>query len=104
MLDESNAGPLTSWMGRLERKVDDLEKDVAAGNIEKLTKGLATCDTYLKKLHARAKEHVFQTADGPQVLRDLAKIKVRLERLRKKLPYKNPWSSLQNIRLCEQLV
>src|SRR5579884_1975005 len=105
----STSGPLISWLSRLERKVDELEKAVAEGNIEQLTKGLATCDTYLKKLYTRAKEHVFHTADGPQVVRDLAKLKVRIERVRKNLAHNypaSPWysSSLQEIHVQEQLV
>ena len=106
---ESTSGPLISWLSRLERKVEELEKAVAEENIDQLTKGLATCDTYLKKLYARAKEHVFHTAEGPQVVRDLAKLKVRIERVRKNIarirPVR-PWysSGLQEIRIQEQLV
>jgi hypothetical protein len=105
MPEESNAIPLTSWLGRLERKVDDLEKDVAEGKIERLGKGLATCDAYLKKLYARAKEHVFHTTEGPQAIRDLARLKVRLERLRKKVPYRSLFygTALQETILSEQL-
>jgi hypothetical protein len=106
---ENTSGPLISWLSRLERKVEELEKAVAEGNIEKLTKGLATCDTYLKKLYVRAKEHVFHTAEGPQVVRDLAKLKVRIERVRKSIARNHPvgpWysKSLQEIGVQEQLV
>ena|SRR6266568_4241081 len=105
---ENTSGPLISWLGRLERKVDDLEKNVEEGNSEQLTKGLATCDTYLKKLYARAKEHVFHTAEGPQVVRDLGKLKARIERVRKSITRKHPvslWLSgnLQEIRIQDQL-
>lgn len=90
---ESTAGPLISWLGRLERKVEDLEKNVEEGNSEQLTKGLATCDTYLKKLYARAKEHVFHTAEGPRVVRDLGKLKARIERVRKSITSTHPMSA-----------
>jgi hypothetical protein len=104
-----STSPLISWLSRLERKVEELEKAVAEGNIEQLTKSLATCDTYLKKLYARAKEHVFHTAEGPQVVRDLAKLKVRIERVRKNIARNHPaipWysSGLREIYVQEQFV
>jgi hypothetical protein len=108
MQGENTAGALISWLSRLERKVEDLEKHVAEGNSKQTTKSLATCDTYLKKLYARAKEHVFHTSDGPQVVHDLAKLKVRIERVRKSMARGKPVSpwlsgSLQEVRVQEQL-
>ncbi len=93
MQGENTAEALISWLSRLERKVEDLEKYVAEGNSEQTTRSLATCDTYLKKLYVRAKEHVFHTADGPQVVQDLAKLKVRIERVRKSMARSHPASA-----------
>ncbi|TMC21767.1 MAG: hypothetical protein E6J34_08620 [Chloroflexi bacterium] len=87
MLDESLAGLLTVWTDRLQRKVEVIEKNVAAGNIDLLAKDLATCDTYLKKLFVRAKDYGLHTSAGPQLVLDLSRIKVRLEKLRTKLRY-----------------
>jgi hypothetical protein len=107
MQGENTAGALISWLSRLERKVDDLEKHVAEGNSKQTTKSLATCDTYLKKLYARAKEHVFHTADGPQMVRDLARLKVRIERVRKSMARSHPMSTwlsgnLQEVSIQDQ--
>jgi hypothetical protein len=86
MLDDENTnGWLTSWLNRLDCQLADLEKDAAIGKTENLAKDLTTCDTSLKKLYIRAKEHIFPTAAGPQAVHDLAKVKVRLERLKKKI-------------------
>jgi len=60
---------------------------VAAGNIDLLAKDLATCDTYLKKLFVRARDHGLHTSAGPQLVLDLSRIKVRLEKLRRKMYY-----------------
>ena len=108
MQGENTVGALISWLSRLERKVDDLEKHVAEGNSKQTTKSLATCDTYLKKLYARAKEHVFHTADGPQMVQDLARLKVRIERVRKSMARSHPvgtWLSgnLQEVSIQELL-
>jgi hypothetical protein len=91
MHNESIAGPVVLWMAKLKRKIDDLEKEAALGNFTgpKFIKDLGTCDTYFKKLYVRARDYLFDTPEGPQLVRDLSAIKVRLTRLRKKNPYWN---------------
>jgi hypothetical protein len=91
MQDESIAGPVDLWITKLKRKIDDLEKEAAAGNFtgQKFIKDLGTCDTYFKKLYVRARDYLFDTPDGPQLVQDFSAMKVRLGRLRKKIPYWN---------------
>ena len=78
--------PIPLWIVRLQRKVDELEKQVDTEDDEQFLKDFNTCDTYWKKLYVRAKDFAFSTPDGPQIVRDLGRIKARLEKLRKQLP------------------
>src|ERR1051326_5983902 len=87
MQDESIAGPVLLWMTKLKRRIDELEREAALGNFtgQKFMKDLSTCDTYFKKLYVRARDYLFDTPDGPQLVQDFSAMKVRRGRLRKNI-------------------
>ena len=86
------AGPLAVWIARLQQKVNALEEaSKAAEDRHVLLKEIATCDTYWKKIFVRAKDFVFSTAQGPQIMHDLAHIQEQLAQIRTTLRKREPW-------------
>jgi len=95
MSQESDiTGPLTLWIARLQQKVNALEetsKAAVAGDRQKLLKEIDACDTYWKKIYVRAKDFVFPTPQGAQMVRDLASIQEQLTLIRQNVRKREPW-------------